>query len=118
MSEAAGDNPSPKELARRVAWFHEYTQRLEGQPPELPLRCPCCRCKTLGSRGVFSICPVCFWEEGQDDHDADVVRGGPNGALSLTQARANYQQFGACAERLLGHVRPTRPEESPAQDCS
>jgi hypothetical protein len=27
--------------------------------------------------------PVCFWEDdGQDDHDADLVRGGPNGALS------------------------------------
>jgi hypothetical protein len=41
-------------------------------------------------RGGFEICPVCFWEDdGQDDPDADVVLGGPNGQLSLTQARNN-----------------------------
>ncbi len=29
------------------------------------------------------------WEDdGQDGHDADVVRGGPNGRLSLIVARA------------------------------
>ena len=27
---------------------------------------------------------------GQDDHDISVVRGGPNGAQSLDQARADY----------------------------
>jgi hypothetical protein len=43
-----------------------------------------------GRRGSFQTCQVCFWEnEGQDGHDAAVVRGGPNGLLSLTQARAN-----------------------------
>jgi hypothetical protein len=42
---------------------------------------------TLNERGGWEICAVCFWEDdGQDDHDADNVRGGPNGALSLTQA--------------------------------
>ena len=35
----------------------------------------------------------CGWEDdGQDDHDADVVRGGPNGRLSLTQARLDYAE--------------------------
>jgi hypothetical protein len=39
------------------------------------------------------MCPVCWWEDdGQDDRDADEVRGGPNGVLSLTQARANYRR--------------------------
>ena len=34
------------------------------------------------------MCPTCMWEDdGQDDHDADIVRGGPNSDLSLTQAR-------------------------------
>ena len=42
---------------------------------------------------------------------ADVVRGGPNGGLSLTQARINYRQFGACAEQSIEHVRPPRPDE-------
>ena len=40
---------------------------------------------------VYVICPVCCWEDdGQDDEDAHEVRGGPNGSLSLTQARENY----------------------------
>ena len=116
MAEVPQENPSSEEHARRVAWSHDYTSRLEGQPPELPLRCPCCGCKTLGERGGFEICEVCFWEDdGQDDHDADAVRGGPNGALSLTQARANFRRFGACEERFIDKVRPPRAEELPEQ---
>ncbi len=108
------DELPPEELAKREAWFHEYTARLDGGPPLLPLRCPCCGCKTLSERGGFQICQVCFWEDdGQDDYDADVVRGGPNGLLSLTQARTNYLQLGACEERFLGDVRPPRPDELP-----
>lgn len=47
---------------------------------EKTYRCPCCRYKTLYGRGGYEICKVCFWEDdGQDDHDADEVRGGPSG---------------------------------------
>src|SRR5262249_6030280 len=47
-------------------------------------RCPCCHCLTLHERGGYEICPVCFWEDdGQDDHDADEGRGGPNGCRRL-----------------------------------
>lgn len=106
------DEPSPEELARRVAWFHEYAARLESQPSRLPLRCPCCSCFTLSVRGAFEICPICFWEDdGQDDYDANVIRGGPNGELSLTQARANYRRLGACNARSIAHVRPPRADE-------
>ncbi|WP_425612204.1 CPCC family cysteine-rich protein [Xanthomonas indica] len=80
---------------------------------DLPLRCPCCGYKTLSERGEFEICAVCFWEDdGQDDNDADEVLGGPNGNLSLTQARANYQQFGASRRQDLPHVRPPLGEET------
>ena len=80
---------------------------------DLPLRCPCCRHKTLRERGAFEICAVCFWEDdGQDDHDADEVLGGPNGGLSLTQGRTNYQQFAASRKQDLPHVRPPLPEEA------
>jgi hypothetical protein len=95
-------------------WFNEYCHRLDRQPPDLPLRCPCCGCKTLGERGGFEICQVCYWEDdGQDDYDADSVRGGPNGSLSLSEARSNYLRFGACEERMMGNVRAPRPEELP-----
>jgi hypothetical protein len=75
-------------------------------------RCPCCGCRTLLERGGFDICPVCFWEDdGQDDQDADDVQGGPNGELSLTQARPNYKEFGACDRRHLTSVRSPKPDE-------
>jgi hypothetical protein len=93
-------------------WFNEYTDRLDRQPDKLPLRCPCCFCKTLPERGGWDICPICFWEDdGQDDHDAEIVRGGPNGSLSLRQARSNYERCGACEERFVGNVRQPSPEE-------
>lgn len=72
----------------------------EGPAAEGPYPCPCCGFITLTERSAYEICPVCFWEDdGQDDHDADEVRGGPNRALSLTVARANFQAMGACGER-------------------
>lgn len=114
MANEPQDKPTPEELARRKAWFEQYTTRLEGQLAELPLRCPCCYCQTLSERAGFEICPVCFWEDdGQDDHDADVVRGRPNGLLSLTQARSNYEEFGACDKQMVSNVRKPRSEELP-----
>lgn len=56
-------------------------------------RCPCCQNKTLTHLGVYNICEICDWEDdGQGDEDADVVRGGPNGDLSLTAAREKFLQ--------------------------
>jgi len=75
-------------------------------------RCPCCKCRTLHERGGFELCPVCYWEDdGEDEHDADVVRGGPNGSLSLRQARLNYQRFGASEKIFLDSVRPPTEEQ-------
>jgi hypothetical protein len=55
--------------------------------------CPCCGERTLSERGGYDICSVCGWEDdGQDDHDADEVRGGPNGRFSLTQARKAFRE--------------------------
>ena len=74
--------------------------------------CPCCRHFTLTERGAFQICPVCYWEDdGQDDHNADTVRGGPNGDISLTIGRANYIAFGASRLEDIAHVRSPTQEE-------
>ena len=74
--------------------------------------CPCCGYLTISERGAFQICPVCFWQDdGQDDHNADQVLGGPNGDISLTTGRANYLAFGASRQRDLPHVRPPTPQE-------
>lgn len=112
-SEPEGDD-RPGDLDPGTAWFYAYVGRLEAQPADLPLRCPCCYSKTLDERGGFDICPICFWEDdGQDDYDANEVRGGPNRALSLAEARENFRRFGACDERSIPHVRPARPHERP-----
>ena len=75
-------------------------------------RCPCCNFKTLLGRGHFEMCPVCWWEDdGQDDHDAGQVRGGPNGNLSLRQAQENFRKFGASEESFVGKTRKPLPDE-------
>jgi hypothetical protein len=79
-----------------------------------PYPCPCCGFITLSERGGFDICPVCFWEDdGQDEHDAPEVRGGPNGALSLLAARANFRAMRACDQRCTQFVRDPLPGEHP-----
>jgi len=77
-------------------------------------RCPCCGYLTLYGRAGYEICPVCFWEDdGQDDHDAEEVRGGPNGKLSLAQARQNFRDFGASDRRARDSVRAPTDDEKP-----
>jgi hypothetical protein len=72
--------------------------------------CPCCGFRTGGD----GTCPVCFWtNDGQGDPDADLVRGGPNGDLSLTHARLNFAIYGASHPRYQDMVRQPRPEEQP-----
>jgi hypothetical protein len=79
-----------------------------------PFACPCCGYLTLGERGGFEICAVCFWEDdGQDEHDAGIVRGGPNGRLSLSDARRNFERVGACEEQHVHNVRSPRRREVP-----
>lgn len=56
--------------------------------------CPCCHYPTLSERQTYEICSLCNWEdEGQDDHDADEVLGGPNKDYSLTEARENFKKY-------------------------
>jgi len=80
--------------------------------------CPCCKHRTLRGRAGFEICPVCYWEDdGQDEHDADVVRGGPNGNLSLREAQDNYRRFQASEAQAVVHVRAPLPEEQVASEA-
>lgn len=108
--------PTPKEVERRKQWFESYVSRLETDGVWRPTSdrlypCPCCASLTLGERGGYEICPVCFWEDdGQDDPHADEVWGGPNGRLSLTSARENYRRIGASeGHGHGGGVRGRRP---------
>jgi hypothetical protein len=70
--------------------------------------------KTLSERAAWEICEVCFWEDdGQDEADIDKCRGGPNGSLSLREARTNYLRFGACEASMIKNVRAPHPDEYP-----
>lgn len=78
-------------------------------------RCLCCGSLTLDSPDTLALCPVCWWQDdGQDDEDADVVRGTVNGSLSLTKARENYRRCGAADEQFVSHVRAPLPSERAA----
>jgi len=48
----------------------------------------------LAGRAAFEICCLCWWEDdGQDDEDTEVVRGGPNQHYSLADARLNFDNY-------------------------
>ncbi len=94
-------SPTTEKFNARRRWFDALAPRIAQdsalsaalswlQPVELH-SCPCCGYGTLPTRGDFVICNLCDWEDdGQDDADADQIRGGPNGGYSLTDARVNF----------------------------
>ena len=112
MWRGPNDDPtlSDNELvAQRTQWFKEYVamEGVTGDRAAGPYSCPCCGHVTLSERGIYLICGECGWEDdGQDDHDAHVVRGGPNGPESLLQARERYVQRG-------GTRQPHKPPRMP-----
>jgi hypothetical protein len=96
-------------LAQRQAWFDGYVRVHNVTAPAAggPYSCPCCGHLTLRERGIYQICRECRWEDdGQDNHDSSVVRGGPNGKLSLDAARAAYVERG-------GDLEPHQPPPAP-----
>lgn len=69
-------------------------ENIEGEPVKFEA-CPCCGRRTLETRGQFTICRVCWWEDdSQDNESADVAYGGPNYGISLTEGRYNFLTYG------------------------
>lgn len=107
------DDPSVSDqelVDERIQWFESYTSQRNVIASEAdgPYSCPCCGHLTLSERGAYEICSECGWEDdGQDDHDSHVVRGGPNGPLSLDAARASYVEEGGTS---MSHRPPAEPE--------
>ena len=90
--------------------------RTDGRETSLGVRfsCPCCGYLTLTEPhyGTFAICEVCFWE------DDDVQLRFPDSAvganaISLNEARRNFQKDGVMELRFKSNVRPPLPEEQP-----
>jgi hypothetical protein len=75
-------------------------------------RCPCCRHVTLHDRGAGGVCPVCAWvDDGRDDEDIALVLDGPNGAMTLAEARRTFETCGACDPARTGDTRPPTAAE-------
>ena len=74
--------------------------------------CPCCGNRTLADLcpGSYEVCPVCYWEDDLAQFNNPELCGGAN-RVSLTQARKNYVEFGACEREALSHVRHPLPSE-------
>ncbi|WP_052461172.1 CPCC family cysteine-rich protein [Psychroserpens mesophilus] len=69
-------------------------ENIIGEPIELE-SCPCCGYRTIGERGNYEICKVCWWEDdGQDNKHSDEIMGGPNYGISLVMGRYNYLIYG------------------------
>lgn len=56
--------------------------------------CPVCDYETLEKKGEYCICPVCFWED-DGTTSAEQDRRSPANRMTLSEARANYQNVGA-----------------------
>ena len=109
FSESGVPHRVPEWIEDPYAFAAEQAQR---ETPLAQFRCPCCRCLTLMERAAYEICHVCWWEDdGQDDPHADERWGGPNGSLTLSEARENFRRLGAVEERLVVHARPPLPDE-------
>lgn len=74
--------------------------------------CDCCGYLTMETRGDYDICPVCYWED-----DGWHEEGGAN-YVSLAEAQANFQLFGAVEMRLMQFVRQAEPTETPERGPS
>ena len=68
--------------------------------------CTCCNCFTMEhNEAVYhDICPVCFWENDPIQNDNEIYVGGAND-ISLSEAKANYQKFGAVKQEYIKSVR-------------
>jgi hypothetical protein len=96
------------------------------------LVCACCGRPTLSARAAAEPCSICGWEDGGDGDEAGVVRAGSNSSLSLTEARRNFDRYGASdpsfdgpdalfalARRVAGDlVRDGRPDAASRLDLA
>lgn len=95
---------------KNVECIFDDKEVLYRKSPMLP--CRCCGYLTISMRGYFEICPVCYWEDDEEQFDDPDYAGGANG-ISLKQAKNNYAGFGACDRRFRTCVRKPEKDELP-----
>jgi hypothetical protein len=74
--------------------------------------CPCCGFLTRSRQeyGTYEICPVCGWED-DDDQFENPDQDGCANDVSLNQARENFKNIGASDKNLVDKVRSPLPDE-------
>jgi uncharacterized Zn finger protein (UPF0148 family) len=73
--------------------------------------CDCCGHKTMNEkRSGYEICPVCFWQDDGYIDDEGYYDTGAN-HVNLSEAQANYKEFGACEKRVVDYVREPHEDE-------
>ena len=64
--------------------------------------CPGCRFETLTEHAAFEMCPICWWEDdGQGDHDAGVVQGGPNETQESKRSSTKLRSIWCICSKIL-----------------
>ena len=78
-------------------------------------KCPCCRFYTLEREAgnTFQLCFVCYWEDDGIQLLDEDYEGGAN-AISLRQARFNFQAYGAIDCKFITVVRRPLFYEQPS----
>lgn len=90
------DNNISKRRSKLLNFIHKK-KIIDSVFKRLLLTCPCCGYPTYAD-----ICIICWWQDdGQDDKDAKLVKGGPNGNLTLEQARLNFIKTMNCDGKKL-----------------
>ena len=99
-------------------------------------KCLCCGYITLETRGVYDICPVCFWEDDAYlyvDEQGDIkgsyyetneipeeilmdIPSGANHGLTLREGRENYKKYKVCEKSMKKYVRKPKKKEYPKDE--
>ncbi len=72
--------------------------------------CACCGYKTIGEKGNYEICHICYWEDDSVQEADPWFEGGAN-KPSLFQAQLSFKKFGAIEERFLGYVKKIKKND-------
>lgn len=68
--------------------------------------CPCCGYKTIKEK-INEVCPLCYWQFDSSQQKSPDSCDGAN-EVFLSQAKANFEKFGASQRKFLFTVRKPR----------
>ncbi|MFJ7077935.1 CPCC family cysteine-rich protein [Streptomyces sp. NPDC098781] len=80
-------------------------------PRDAAYPCPACGHQMFGELWSHEICDICYWEDDPFQLRYPHADLGSNTGLTLIEAQANYQRFGAVHEDHKRRVRPPGPDE-------